>query len=169
MSQIQKRREKILAYNSKHDCSPLIFKTWNGSREVTIPSDQLKFNKDGSPNVKQLVLTILEMSERNSSFNRDTNKFETSEGRNRSSLDIWRHAKNIYPDIDVFRIMEVLHKLCKSGVVRGQHCSTVHRAVFYRNENRGYDIFSRDDEDLMWRCGDYKISFNTWSNLHETT
>lgn len=162
---LETRRNKILAYNSKHDCSPLLFRDYRGLIK-TIPKEELRFNNDGSPNRKRLVLSILSMSEHFDSV-REDGTWETSPGRNRSSLDIWRHAKALYPDIDVFSIMETIHRLTKSGALFTQYCTTVHRSVTYLSDSRGRDIFTRDDEDLMWRCGDYNISFNTWRNLHE--
>ncbi len=154
---IEQRREKILAYNGKHDCSPLVFMGYGGKIHK-IPAEDLKFNLDGSPNKRRLILSILDQSNKWSSFNSTTVKVETTPGRNRSSLDIWRHAKDLYPDIDVFLIMEAIHKLVLSGDVYGQYCCQVHRAVF--------DIYHHNISDHFWLCREYKISFNSWKQLH---
>lgn len=160
---IAKRREKILAYNSKQCCDPLEFRSQYGigrNESVPIPEDELKFNRDGSPNRKQLVRIILRMAERYGSYNPTTKVLETGCGRNRSSLDIWRHAKSLYPDMDVFLIMEAIHALAENyrEEIYGQYCSYVKRSVFNLNGPR---------EDRFWTCKEYKISFNTWRKLHE--
>jgi len=159
---IAKRREKILAYNSKQCCDPLEFKGQYGigNKSVPIPEDELKFNHDGSPNRKQLVRIIIRMAVRYGSYNPTTKVLETGCGRNRSSLDIWRHAKSLYPDMDVFLIMEAIHALYidPREKIYGQYCSFVKRSVFDLSGPR---------EFLSWGCGEYKISFNTWRKLHE--
>ena len=157
INRIQQRREKILEYNSRFDDCPLIFVDY-GRKQVFIPKENLKFNKDGGPNIYRLVISILEMC--NKYYSASINGvLETSPGRNRSSFDIWRHAKMLYPDIDVFRIMEVLHRLCKERAVYGQYCFQVKRAVFY--------ISDRAEFRPNWLCREYKIVFNTWKKLHE--
>lgn len=155
-SRIDTRRQKIIAYNSKYDCSPLHFVDYH-RKTVEIDNDDLRFNADGSPNIKRLVLTILSMSERLFSFS-ESGIAETSPGRNRSSLDIWRHAKLLYPDIDVFRIMEVLYKLSENGDLFVQYCHQVKRTVFYRSNNR---------EMYNFLSGEYHIQFSTWKKLHD--
>jgi hypothetical protein len=159
---IAKRREKILAYNSRQCTDPLFFREYYDSDKkiIPIPESELKFNRDGSPNRKQLVRIVLYMALRYSSYNPITDKYETGTGRNRSSLDIWRHIKSIYPDMDVFLIMEAIHALAidHAEEIYGQYCSMVRRSVFNLTGPRDY---------MSWRCGEYKISFNTWRKLHE--
>lgn len=159
---IAKRREKILDYNSRQCTDPLLFREFYGyeNKIIPIPESQLKFNRDGSPNKKQLVRVVLNMACNYSSYNPTTDKYETSPGRNRSSLDIWRHIKSIYPDMDVFLIMEAIHALyiVPSENIYGQYCGVVHRSVFNLSDSRYY---------VSWRCGEYKISFNTWRKLHD--
>lgn len=157
MTMIQNRRDKILAYNSKRDCRPLRF-SFRGD-EKTIPERELKFNKDGSPNVYRLVISILEMCSSCRSINSVTDVLETMQDCNRSSLDIWRHAKYLYPDIDVFKIMEALHRLVREDKVYAQFCNQVKRTVFYLDEDRSHD--------MHFKCEEYNISFNTWRKLHE--
>jgi len=171
-SRIAQRREKILAYNNSHCTDALEFKVLYGSKTgqiVTIPeahtmlpNTELKFNRDGSPNRKQLVRIILRMAENYGSYNPTTRILETGCGRNRSSLDIWRHAKSVYPDIDVFLIMEAIYALADDEQERifGQYCGMVHRAVF----NLGGPRLNH-----RWRCDEYKIMFTTWKKLHEET
>lgn len=161
---LENRRNKILAYNAKHDAGPLLFMNYK-SQIVRIPDSELKFNKDGSPNRRRLVMSIISMSEKYSSVT-EAGVYETSAERNRSALDIWRHAKAIYPDIDVFSIMEAIYKLCLNGELYGQFCRTVRRAVFYSSGSRGRHIGSRDRDELRWLCGEYRITFSTWENLH---
>ena len=159
---IAKRREKILQYNSKQCCDPLEFKDQYDIRGDSIPitEDQLKFNRDGSPNRKQLVRIILEMAREYGSYNPTTKSLETGCGRNRSSLDIWRHVKSLYPDMDVFLIMEAIHALSMDDreEIYGQYCNYVKRSVFSLDGPREY---------IYWKCNEYKISFNTWRKLHE--
>ena len=159
---IAKRREKILDYNSRQCTDPLLFREYYGPNRkiIPIPESQLKFNMDGSPNRKQLVRVVLNMACNYASYNPNMNYIETGPGRNRSSLDIWRHIKSIYPDMDVFLIMEAIHALATDHTeeIYGQYCSFVHRAVFNLSGHRDY---------MSWRCGEYKISFNVWRKLHD--
>lgn len=161
---LENRRTKILAYNNKHRTDPLLFMNF-AKKIVPIPETDLKFNKDGSPNRRRLVMTIINMSEKYASVT-ETGLYETAPERNRSALDIWRHAKAIYPDIDVFGIMEAIYKLCLSGELYGQYCGTVHRAVFYSSATHYRDTRRRHPDELRWTCGDYRITFSTWENLH---
>jgi hypothetical protein len=158
---IQQRREKILAYNSQTCLEPLIFMDRKGGI-LEIAKEDLKFNKSGTPNRRRLVLSILEMCRNYGSTNQVTNKFETDAGRNRSAIDIWRHAKALYPNIDVFRIMETIWQLCEEGEVFGQYCHRVMRAVFRTWNHDGKDT------DMHFDCHEYDIVFNTWELLHET-
>lgn len=156
-SAIQKRIDKIVAYNSKHNLTPLYFTRLGGTAIVPMDESRLRFNQDGSPNRKRLILEILRMTSNYCSHNGTT--VETTPGRNRSSLDIWRHARYVYPDIDLFAIMEAIHKLCAYSLIYGQYCHQVKRAVFYISDSHTY---------MSFHCGEYKMSFNTWKNLHVT-
>lgn len=152
---IQKRIDKIVAYNSKQNLTPLYFTSMTSGETVAMEKRNLRFNADGSPNRKRLVLEILRMARNYCSHNGTL--VETTPGRNRSSLDIWRHARYLYPDIDLFAIMETLHKLCSDNLVFGQYCGQVHRAVF---------SIAPWGTNMSFMCNEYKISFNSWRQLH---
>lgn len=158
MHQILVRRDKIAEYNANTDLSPLRFIKLG--KEVKIAKSDLKFNPSGSPNRKYLIKAILTMSQTCSSMNIETGIVETPRGKNRSVIDIWRHAIYMYPDMDIYRIMEAMHTLCKDGEVFGQFCRRIKRAVF-RNFN-----FSHLTTNMHFMCNEYAISFNSWEVLH---
>ena len=152
------RQFKIDAYNSLHDLSPLLFiQRYKKGEPFSLQTHDIRYNRDGSPNKKDLVRQVLLQSQNYCSFNPETGKIETDIEKNRSVIDIWRHIKAVYPGISIFAVMKVLHSLCIDGEVFGQYCHRIKRAVF-----RSFDLKTTD---MRFVCQEYKISFNTWRNL----
>jgi hypothetical protein len=155
MSRIQERREKILKYIEKYDQSPLVFRKYISSdKSDHFPS----ISGDYDEPVDNLVMNILDMSQRYGSFNRKTDSIETGNGRMRSSFDIWRHAKAVLPDIDIFSIMESIYRI--KDDIYGHYCSQVHRAVFDNDHSWG-------PLDRGFLAREYGIMTTTWKKLHE--
>ena len=156
---IDKRLQKIATYNSQQKLSPLYFsKRASPHVAIDIPERLIRLNPGGAVNKSLLVMGILTMSAEFCSTRAENHLIETFPGKNRSVIDIWRHAIYVFPEIDITELMEEIHYLCDSGQVFGQYCSVVRRAVF-RNFNLSYT-------DMHFMSREYKISFNSWKNLH---
>ena len=151
MSRIDDRRNKILQYINKRNCDPLLFKDPHTSNSPIVELT----NYGG---IDDLVFDIITMSHRYGSYNTTMNYVETYSGKMRSSLDIWRHAKSVLPDIDIFTIMEAVYRL--QDRLYGHYCVTIKRAVF-RLPNSWSNGVSN------FKCREYGIMFSTWRNLHE--
>lgn len=158
MTVIQDRKNKILAYNQTKDLSPLKF-VKNTGVEYKIPKSDLKFNRNGTPHRKNLIKVLLYASTYYYSKNTVTGEIETPPRKNRSIIDIWRHALYLYPNISLFKLMESMHSLCSDGEVFGQACKIIKRAVFRTHDMRPTNI--------NFRCPEYNISFNSWKTLHD--
>lgn len=156
MPSIKNRQKKILDYMEKTNQSPLVFRGNYGKNSPVInitgyePTD-----------IDGIVMDILNKSQLHPSFNPKTGKFETSAGRLRSALDIWRHAKSILPDIDIFTVMESIYRI--RNELYGHFCLTVRRTVFRPN----LFYHGRIDDPSSFMCFEYGIKFSTWKNLHE--
>jgi hypothetical protein len=80
--------------------------------------------------LKELVLSILLVSRTRTSANSD-NIAETSPGRRRSSIDIWRHVLYFRPEVDILEIMRTLVDIVKTDRrVSTIFCGQVVRRVF---------------------------------------
>jgi len=150
MSRIADRRNKILQYISKYNCDPLLFK------DPYTPDSPIFYISD--TNIDILVKGIITLSTSYGSYNTTMNYVETFPGKMRSSLDIWRHAKSVIPDIDIFTVMESIYRL--KDRLYGHYCSTVKRAVFRSPNSWGRSVPN-------FKCREYNILFSTWRNLHE--
>jgi hypothetical protein len=86
---------------------------------------------------------------------------ETSAGRNRSSLDLWRHLKFYLPEITIYDVMHSLYNLMQDKPIHSQYCYTVQRRVFNCRESGytapiNYGIQSKDE---------YGLLFSEWKNI----
>jgi hypothetical protein len=160
---ISELREAIEEYNSKKLLTPLFFQDAH-KRKHAIPKEELKTNRTGTPNRYRLVLSILDKTAKYYSVNGD-GKVETPPEANRSAIDIWRHAIAIYPDIDIYRIMETIYRLCdkeeeEGALVFGQFCWMIDQSVF-RN-------FCLKTTNMNFPCEEYGMEFKDWKVLHES-
>lgn len=151
MSRISIRRDKILQYISKHNCDPLLFK------DPYTPDSAIVHLSD-TKGIDILVFEIITLSSRLGSYNSTMNFIETYPGRMRSSLDIWRHAKSVIPDVDIFTVMESIYRL--KDRIYGHYCITVKRSVFKLPHSWGNSVSN-------FKCREYNIMLSTWRNLHE--
>jgi len=159
MTMLEKRLGKIEDYNSLQLDSPLCFCNSRG-KEIKISKDDLKFNPSGTPHRRNLVKVILDYTYEWYSKNTVTGDIETEPGRNRSIIDIWRHAIYLYPGLGILRLMEASFDLCERREICGQFCHKVERTVF-----RSHDLF--ESANTEFDCEEYGIRFSTWKKLHE--
>jgi hypothetical protein len=155
-------RKAIEEYNSRKCLTPLFFQDAH-KKKHEIPKGELKFNRSGTPNRYRLVLSILDMTAKYYSVDGD-GKVETPPEANRSAIDIWRHAIALYPDMDIYRIMETIYRLCdkeeeEGALVFGQFCWMIKQSVF-RN-------FRVRTTDMDFSCDEYDMAFGDWKVLHE--
>jgi hypothetical protein len=139
------KRVKIKNYLKKQRTDTLHF----GNEEHQII--KIKYNK----NLKHLIHMILELSDVYDSYNTDGD-YETDRGRMRSSIDIWRHIKQVFPKINIFTVMETLYAM-RNDLYYG-YCSTVERTVFESG------CTHLDYDDFFTR--EYSIRFSDWACLH---
>jgi len=104
----------------------------------------------------ELINKLVIMSKNMRSVNENGN-LETSYSRNRSSIDIWRHAKFFRKDITIFEVMEELYKIVEEKKAISQFCSSVKRRVFNYVSSNGsnlwtynYGVSSKDEYGLYW-------------------
>jgi hypothetical protein len=155
MTSIRDKRQIIQNYVDKlEDVSPLLFVPLSSKGKKTVDIPECK-------DLEETIFQIINMSQSYYSYNPSAKAFETSAGRLRSAIDIWRHAKSVKPDISIFTVMEVIYSI--RGRLYGHYCCTVHRTVF--KPSFGYNGDVTDDRTLF--CGEFDdILFSEWSKLH---
>lgn len=114
----------------------------------------------GCTDLKSIVFEALTISRRASSCSKDSrgNYFETSSGRLRSALDLWRHIKTYYPEKTIYEVMEALYELEKKGRVNGHYCGTVRRRVFWPTSGGGV-VIGKSFRD------EFGLIFSDWENI----
>lgn len=130
MTTIKQKQEMVLRYIGYYPQTPLVFKYHPISKPGALTSvpEIIEFPITESMSLKALVYAILEKCVGYDSYTVTSMRYETSSGRMRSSLDIWRHVKYYRPDVDIFSVMEALYQL--RDKMYGHYCVTVCRAVF---------------------------------------
>jgi hypothetical protein len=125
--------------------------------------DTLYFDEGVKPktisSTKELVYNILEMTEHYSSRAKN-GQVETYPNRARSSIDIWRHALDVCPDITIFDVMKALYELAHDDEKLSTWiCCTIDRRVFL--------TLSQDDSGLMeaWDEDEYGLRLTDWNKL----
>lgn len=156
----QENRQKVLNYLAEQNTCPLYFNNYESNKE--------EFDPTKYP-VESMVKRVLELSRSYASYNSDSDEFESSKNRWRSSLDIWRHIIYYYPTIEIFDVMHELHKLYLVDV-NGQFCNDILRRTFriilegscrcstcmvnYMSaismKSYTYDSRTKDEYDLDW-------------------
>jgi hypothetical protein len=101
------------------------------------------------------ILFLLRYSRSCGSYERNSNYYETSSGRRRSSLDLWRHLITYYPKYTIFDVMHSLYRLAVKNIVTYNYCSVVKRLVFLGGNNYGYHNYH--DE--------YGMHLNDWKDI----
>lgn len=117
------------------------------------------FTEDGD----SLIVSCLKLSKVLYSAIKSKDGFyytETPPGRRRSVLDIWRHAKYINPNIDIFYVMRELYSIMERGEGKTNSlvCNGIGRRVFRYTGlmSRNYSPDERDEFGLL---------FNQWENI----
>ena len=119
-------------------------------------SKKIKFTGD----LDALVIDILNSTHRHWSININ-NIHETSPGRRRSVLDIWRHALTYDPDITIYAVMRSLFSLGnKDLLIGGFYCGNIGRRVFRSRESYRFGNFwgERDQDE-------FGLSFSDWETI----
>lgn len=161
-SNVQKRRDKIQHYiDGLIRTEPLEFK-----RMFSTDTNIVELTAHNKSNdLDDLVYECFDLASMFASWNPSINNYETSSGRLRSSVDIWRHIRSVRPEVDIFSVMESIYRLREN--LYGHYCITVKRAVF--RPVRGIDDYrgtAASPSSLI--CNEYGgIRFSTWKKLHE--
>lgn len=145
----QENRQKVLEYCSNYDIYPLYF------HRYISPKDE--FNPE-KYTVDDMVKRVLTLSEKYMSYNSNSGEFETSSGRWRSSLDIWRHIIYYYPAIEIFDVMHSLYKIQEE--CGGQFCNDVERRTF---RLKSADIFG----SRYWTNDQNRHDYDEYENIIE--
>jgi hypothetical protein len=106
------------------------------------------------------ILKILTLCYRYNSYIVGETHFETSSGRSRSSLDLWRHIVYFYPEVTIFEVMKSLVNLYESHKVGELFCSTVHRRVFYSTNSNYYSYYGFGNTK-----DEYKLTLKQWKDI----
>lgn len=141
--------QKVLDYISKFNTSTLYF---NGLAN----GGEIKDNGD----TETLIYKIIEATYYYCSTD-SKGSVETLPDRNRSSLDIWRHAKLYRPEITIFEVMRAIYNLgTVERTVVGCFCNNIHRRVTHIKLGRGSWVFNgKNQED------EYGLLIADWKNI----
>lgn len=137
----------VLEYVRDHDNSPLHFQ------------DDIEYHP-GRTTMRMLVFRILDKLATRASINKD-GIIETSSGRRRSALDIWRHVIYYRPKATIFWVMRTLWKLnYEEGILSGQYCNATSRRVMRLTVNVPYGyrkgMFNETTKD------EFGLVFSDW-------
>ena len=110
--------------------------------------------------LKDLIFECLKASKDYYSVNYKTGEYETSNGRLRSALDLWRHIKHFKPEVDIFSIMRVIYSMRCS--IYGHYCTTVRRRVFRYYPNGNYNLNQVYDTA---RTDEFRLRFSDWQYI----
>jgi hypothetical protein len=163
----QENRDRVNKYlNSNYvdSLSPLYF---NGYES---PKDEFDPDKHS---VEAMCKRMLQLTRSYPSFDEDTKELECSSGRNRSSLDVWRHIRYYYPQITIYDVMNALYNIDEENDgYYGFFCGNIKRRIFkmgvghrtvenqdwQRNFNRS-GVFDRNNLD------EYELFWNDWKDI----
>ena len=140
-------QQNVLDYINRNETDPLAF-----SGNTSNIEDRLR-----GLETNDLVFRVLDLTRIYPSINSNGIK-ETSSGRNRSSLDIWRHCLLIVPEISIFQVMSALYNLCIEYEISEMYCPDIHKRVFYitKDCNDFYDVNHSDE---------YGLYFKDWKDI----
>jgi len=144
----------VLDYISSKCQDTLVFCDEDGKDGYSIDKE---FNT--MPSFEDTIYTCLRYTLRYWSKNKETNKLETNNGRWRSSLDIWRHVKQYYPECTIFDVMRGLYRI--ESELGGNYCKDIYRRTFKINPNRLFNMMDRPDRD------EYGLLWQDWEHIGE--
>lgn len=155
--------EKVQKYimDNNMDCSPLFFtKRWNEEPlEVTLPQkENYSSNREF---LKDLVRVILQYTKHNYSINSVTKEMETVPGRNRTSLDLWRHIIYFFPEISIFEVMRALH----STTLTTFFCYTIEKRVFPTIKFYDLGVNTGCSASSVLHPDEYDLLYKDWENI----
>ena len=114
-------------------------------------------------NVYDLVHEVIARANEFNSTN-GSGFIETSSGRRRSSIDIWRHIKGVLPEVTIFDVMRALYQYCIVDLKCGFFfCGGVRRNVF-----KNYGRYSKEAGNLNTeksRLDEYGIHIGDWEKI----
>jgi hypothetical protein len=128
-------KERVVS-DSKKNSDTLVFESGNFTilPEFRFPGS---FSTLHLPRIltecETLLLTVFTLTNLYASNNLKTGIKETTSGRRRSSIDVWRHAKFFKPEIEIFDVMRALWNLEKMRVLHSIFCTDVNKRVFCKN------------------------------------
>jgi len=139
-------QNNILNYIECHEHSPLFF-------YPACPITNLSDN-----NLDNIVIICLKLARYIDSVRKNGDKFilETTAGRSRSSIDIWRHIISYKSEITIFEVMESLYR--QREWLIGQYCHGVRRRVFKLKEFSWGRLYLRSMDE-------YRSYFTQWKDI----
>lgn len=158
----QVNRDKVLEYISHEKSSPLVFQ---GLLEEGLSWDNIgKYFIEGET-VEGMVRKVLQYSNKFPSFDSVEGEFETAPGKNRSTLDIWRHIIFFNKEITIFDVMHAIDNIGGNELVGGV-CMDIGRRVFKlivnrRRDTREFSMFNNSYADT----DEYGLRFDEWKEI----
>lgn len=145
---LSKRNTKPLYFGGLYSLSNLI--------ETTEINDKLSLD--------DLVIKVLKYAKLYNSFIIDKKDVDTGPGRNRSSLDIWRHVKYFRPDTTIFDVMHSLYNIVdykENGLykIASLYCNNIRRRVFCRSDTIYRNVYNETTSD------EYGLTFKFWEDI----
>lgn len=133
-------RQKVRRYLEGLSLNNLIFSPDLTNEEIASVSEK---------NRKEAIIACMNLCETHSSINSTTGLRETSKGKRRSVLDIWRHLKLYRPRVTIFGVMQSLYILdVEEERVVSCFCNQVRRRVFILKESfPDKESFHRSSQD----------------------
>jgi hypothetical protein len=144
---MNKQANDVIYYVEQHINTPLHF----SGVEIVDPPDQLE----------KLIYAIQLKMEEHASM--DHNEFqETTSDRNRSIIDIWRHAKFYQPNVTIFQVMRAMSRLVGAGKSGCTYCGDIKRRVF-RPHNAAHPEWMKDYVPNM--RDEFGLFFFEWARI----
>lgn len=158
----QTNRDKVLDYLNENETAPLYYDGYESPKNEFNPN---KFT------VKEMVLRAMALCCDYDSYNSDTKEYETCEGKHRSAIDLWRHIKYYYPEIEIFDVIMAIKEICNVDFkARGQFCNDVKRRVFWLgNFNERTTDFNTPDQMRFYTnsrtTDEFGLEWDDWKDI----
>lgn len=155
-------RERVNSYLSVCNTEPLEFyrQDWIGQTYKYSKAgdddfiEALKISKEIS--LSDAILSLLSYTNAYASGINDN--IETTPGRLRSVIDIWRHLKKYNPDLTIFEVMDSIYK--DNSYLYSHYCGFIDRRVFCLADNDEYP-----EEINDWDDDEFGFNFDYWSDI----
>lgn len=159
MNTASERRELVSRFLVGKNLNPLIFVDHHGESAKLGIKKRIRENETSDA---ELIKIILMHKEDYFSKDRETGTVETSPGKHRSVLDIWRHVI-FYRKLSIFDVMSILYSIRED--LRIQYCRVIHRRVF--DSRRDSSGFLRSDLQMDFSYLDeFGLDFMSWENIN---